>query len=164
LGEWKAGRPVIALHTNGDGFSGDGAGGRGDITMLDARAYQKGEYQVRADGFWGRGSSPPLNDPDVYAIFPYMSDQGISPGDAGCRNSLNEKGIHVWHERVGKSDGSLSNYIALNRPEIAYVNFEAERADDLAIGAEAQRIMIDAYLASCAALWDQPVAIPAQVR
>jgi hypothetical protein len=164
LGEWKAGRPVIALHTNSDGFSGDGAGGRGDITMLDARAYQNGKQQVRADGFWGTGSFPPLNDPDVYAIFPYRSDQGISPGDAGCRNSLNENGIHVWHERVGKSDGSLSNYIALNRPEIAYVNFEAERAADLSIAAGAQRIMIDAYLSTCAALWNQPISIPAQVR
>lgn len=164
LDQWKAGRPVIALHTNSDGFTGDGAGGRGDITMLDSRAYQRGEQQVRADGFLGKASVPPLNDPDVYAIIPYDANRGISDGEAACRGKLNEKGIHVWHERVGKSDGSLSNYIALNRPEIAYVNFEAERAADLSIGAEAQRIMIDAYLESCPALWNQPIAIPAQVR
>lgn len=164
LGEWKAGRPVIALHTNSDGFTGDGAGGRGDITMLDSRAFQSGKQQVRADGFLGKASIAPLNDPDVYAIIAYEADRGISDGEAACRDKLNEKGIHVWHERVGKSDGSLSNYIALNRPEIAYVNFEAERAADLSIGAEAQRIMIDAYLESCPALWNQPIAIPAQVR
>ncbi|MFN3749033.1 MAG: hypothetical protein ACK4SJ_10140 [Sphingorhabdus sp.] len=164
LGEWEAGRPVIALHTNSDGFAGDGAGGRGDITMLDSRAYQRGVQQVRTDGFLGIASAPPLNDPDVYAIIPYDADRGISDGEAACRGKLNEKGIHVWHERVGKSDGSLSNYIALNRPEIAYVNFEAERAADLSIGAEAQRLMIDAYLESCPALWNQPIAIPAQVR
>ncbi|HEX4873286.1 MAG TPA: hypothetical protein VFV06_00155 [Sphingorhabdus sp.] len=164
LGEWEAGRPVIALHTNSDGFAGDGAGGRGDITMLDSRAYQRGVKQVRTDGFLGIASAPPLNDPDAYAIIPYDANRGISDGEAACRGKLNEKGIHVWHERVGKSDGSLSNYIALNRPEIAYVNFEAERAADLSIGAEAQRIMIDAYLESCPALWNQPIAIPAQVR
>lgn len=164
LGEWKAGRPIIALHTNSDGFSGDGAGGRGDITMLDAGAYLNGERRVRRDGYLGSSSVAPLDDPDVYAIIPYHFARGISEGEVACRTALNRKGINVWHERVGKSDGSLSNYVALNRPEIAYINFEAQRDADLSSGAEAQRIMFEAYLAECSSLWNQPVAKPTMVR
>ena len=164
LGEWKAGRPIIALHTNGDGFSGDGAGGRGDITMLDARAFLSGERRARQDGYFAINPVPPLDDPDVYAIIPYHSAKGISRGEAACRTALNRKGINVWHERVGKSDGSLSNYVALNRPEIAYINFEAQRDADVSVGAEVQQIMFDAYLVECSALWHQPVANPITVR
>jgi hypothetical protein len=164
LGEWKAGRPIIALHTNSDGFSGDGAGGRGDITTLDARAYLNGDRRVRRDGYFGISPVEPLDDPDVYAIIPYHSARGISEGEVACRTALNRKGINVWHERVGKSDGSLSNYIALNWREVAYINFEAQRDVDLSVGAEAQQIMFDAYLAECSALWNQPVAGPTTVR
>ena len=160
LREWKAGRPVIALHTNGEGFSGDGRGGRGDITMLDARAYRDGIRKSRPDGYLGNGKFSALDDPDVYAILPYRAVSGISPAEAACRSALNGSGINVWHERVGLSDGSLSNYIALNRPEIAYVNFEAKREADLSIGAAAQRQMINAYLEQCGDLWNQPVAVP----
>ncbi|MFZ1477974.1 MAG: hypothetical protein WAT18_09535, partial [Sphingorhabdus sp.] len=47
------GQPIIALHTNGHGFSGDGKGGRGDITILDATAYAKGRIKPRAWGYFG---------------------------------------------------------------------------------------------------------------
>lgn len=164
LSGWKPGRPVIALHTNGDGFAGDGAGGRGDITMLDAQAFRRGRVQPRKDGHFGIKREPLLDDPDVFAILPYSSKLGISKSEEACRLGLNGRGIHVWHERVGRSDGSLSNYIVLNRPEIAYVNFEAERDEDLANGAAAHRLMSDAYLADCADLWHEPAALPATAR
>lgn len=77
---------------------------------------------------------------------------------------MNKAGVNVWHERVGRSDGSLSNYIALYRPQITYVNFEAERETDLTKAAEAQRLMIDAYLGNCALLWNQPVSAPVAER
>ncbi len=89
------------------------------------------------------------NDPDVYAILPYRADAGISAGDISCRTWLNKAGVHVWHERVRTSDGSLSNYVAINRPDIRYVNMEAKKGPDLSIAATAQGLMVDAYLAGC---------------
>ena len=164
LDAWKPGRPIIALHTNSHGFGGDGAGGRGDITMLDARAYARGEIRVRVDGYFGNSSVAILDNPDVYAILPYVATETISYGDTLCRNAMNQAGINVWHERVGRSDGSLSNYVALRHPDIDYVNFEAKREDDLSIGAETQRLMIDAYMEKCAGLWDQPIRAPVSGR
>lgn len=160
LNEWQLGHPLIALHTNSPGFSGDGAGGRGDITMLDANAYARGEVRTRSDGYFGDRSQAILDNPDVYAILPYFWEKGIPEKEIVCRGALNKAGINVWHERVKRSDGSLSNFVALRRPEIAYVNFEAEREDDLSIGAKAQGLMINAYLQKCAAIWSVPAAAP----
>ncbi|MGC1469855.1 MAG: hypothetical protein WA793_10775 [Sphingorhabdus sp.] len=158
LDAWKPGRPVIALHTNSHGFGGDGAGGRGDITMLDAKAYARGEIIARSDGYFGTRSVAILDNPDVYAILPYSATKAVSDGETLCRNAMNEAGINVWHERVGLSDGSLSNFVALQRPEIAYVNFEAKREDDLSTAAKAHGLMIDPYLQQCAAKWMAPSA------
>lgn len=149
LQEWQAGQPIIALHSNSPGFSGDGMGGRGDITMLDAGAFARGEMRVREDGYSGHNGNGPLDDPDVYAIIPYLASAGIGERDTACRRALNSAGVNVWHERVGRSDGSLSNYVALNRPEIFYVNFEVKYESDPTPGAEAQRLMIDAFLKLC---------------
>lgn len=154
------GQPIIALHTNGDGFSGDSKGGRGDITLLDAAAFRQGRVGIRDDGYAGQGEDPLLDDPDVYAILPYTAATDIAAADKKCRAALNAENINVWHEKVRRSDGSLSNYVALNLPLQAYVNFEAQRDDDLAPAAEAQRHMIDAYMKGCAPLGDQPTALP----
>lgn len=164
LDAWKPARPIIALHTNSHGFGGDGAGGRGDITMLDATAYARGEIRARADGYFGNRSVAGLDNPDVYAILPYVATKAISEGDVLCRGYLNAAGINMWHERVGRSDGSLSNHVALKRPDIAYVNFEAKREDDLSTAAKAQGLMIDAYLEKCAGLWGQPISAPISSR
>lgn len=145
----KAGQPVIALHTNSHGFSGDGEGGRGDITILDAAAYRRGLIQPRVDGYFGNQSVPELDDPDVYAILPYSRTRGMSDADVKCRQALNSAGANVWHERVGASDGSLSNYVALNLPDIRYMNAEAKRDDALEYAAKAQLLMVDVYLGSC---------------
>lgn len=144
-----AGQPIIALHTNSHGFSGDGEGGRGDISMLDARAYRQGIVHPRIGGHFGNGSVGLLDDPDIYAILPYSAAKGISETDILCRSALNAAGAHVWHERVGTSDGSLSNYIALNLPDVRYLNAEAKRDDALSVAAEAQRAIVDTYLAKC---------------
>ncbi len=160
LDAWKPARPIIALHTNSHGFGGDGAGGRGDITMLDATAYARGEIRARADGYFGNRSVAILDNPDVYAILPYVATKAISDGEIQCRHAMNQAGINMWHERVGRSDGSLSNFVALRRPEIAYVNFEAKREDDLSIGVKAHGLMIDAYLQKCAAIWSVPADAP----
>jgi hypothetical protein len=164
LKQLRPNQPVIALHSNSPGFAGDGRGGRGEITMFDADAYAAGLVRIRENGFLAHRNVVGLADPDVYAIMPYRAGTPISNGDAQCRASLNAAGVNVWHERVEWSDGSLSNYLSLNRPEIAYANFEVKRERDIAIGADAQKLMIDAYLASCSALWNKPVSGPAIAR
>ena len=121
-----AGQPVIALHTNGPGFSGDGKGGRGDITILDRSAYAKGQVKPRAWGHFGGGSNPNQTDHDTLGLVAWLASKGAPDAKAvACRIALNQSGMHFWHERVERSDGSLSNYLALYSPEIAYFNAEA---------------------------------------
>jgi hypothetical protein len=145
LDQHLSGQPIIALHTNMPGYGK----GRGDISILDAKAALKGKRQPRKDGYFGIGSGALLRDPDVYAILPYAAQNGISSDAHTCRTRLNAKGVNVWHERVGTSDGSLSNYIALQRPDINYVNAEAKREIDLTQATAAHGLMVDAYLMGC---------------
>lgn len=144
------GQPVIALHTNGPGFAGDGKGGRGDITILDAAAYAKGRIKPRAWGHFGNGSNAKLTDHDTLGLVAWLASKGTPDAKAvACRIALNQSGVHFWHERVVRSDGSLSNYLALYRPEIAYFNAEARAEADLSIAAEKHGLMVAAYLANC---------------
>jgi hypothetical protein len=57
--------------------------------------------------------------------------------------------VHVWHEYVSTSDGSLSNYVKLSLPDVPYVNMESRRDADIQIAAERHRLMIAAYLNGC---------------
>lgn len=142
------GEPIVALHTNSPGFGR----GQGDITILDAESAARGINHPRKDGHFGSNPPPLLDDPDSYAIIPYRGK--IAEADVQCRNALTARGVHVWHERVGKSDGSLSNYVALNLPTIRYVNMESRREADLSVAAERHRLMIAAYLDGCGASGD----------
>ncbi|MGL5838468.1 MAG: hypothetical protein ACRCY3_08215 [Sphingorhabdus sp.] len=162
LGQWRIGQPVIALHTNSPGFAGDGSGGRGHISMVDTDT--QGNMRIREGGYLGNRSVAVLNDPDVHAILPYRAEMPVNEANDRCRNALNAAGVNVWHESVGETDGSLSNYIMLNRPYIAYVNFEAKRETDLGPAATAQGLMIDAYLANCSSLWNKPASGPTSAR
>jgi hypothetical protein len=71
-----------------------------------------------------------------------------------CRKALGEAGVHVWHEPVSKSDGSLSNYTVLENVALPYVNMESRRETDLTLASERHRLMIDAYLSGCNPLRD----------
>ncbi len=161
LAQRPQGQPVIALHTNSPGFGGDGGEGAGEISIYDPYAFSNGILAPRADGFFGNRKITALNDPDVYAILPYRFGTGITPDQWQCRQALTGSGVNVWHERTYSSDGSLSNHLTVNQLDIAYVNFEAKRESDLSVAAGAQTLMIDAYLAGCASLWNKPVAAPA---
>jgi hypothetical protein len=144
LDELRAGQPIIALHTNSPGYGR----GQGDITILDVKAAGKGKMRSRKDGHFGRNQLSSLADPDSYAIIPYLPTKP-NDADVSCRNGLVEEGINVWHERVEKSDGSLSNFVALQMPAVRYVNMESRREIDLAIAAERHRLMVAAYIKSC---------------
>jgi hypothetical protein len=138
------GQPIIALHTNTVGYGR----GQGDITILDTVAAARSKFLPRSDGFFGGNGPAPLKDYDTYAIIPYRPPT-IAQSDVHCRNALIGEGVHVWHERVDRSDGSFSNYVALNMPVTKYVNMESRREADLAIAAERHRLMISAYLKGC---------------
>lgn len=136
-------QPIIALHTNG-------AGAAGDFSLLDIGAYRNGKVQLRRGAYQGRNPTPLMDNHDTLGLIAYPAkDGGPSAMSVACRNALNEAGINFWHERVDKSDGSLSNYLALERPDIPYFNAESREEMDLAVSAARHAIMIDAYLEQC---------------
>ena len=144
LDQRPAGQPVIALHTNSPGFGP----GKGEITILDAAAANKGKIRPRKNGYFGGVGPALLKDHDSYAILPFVAPK-IQENDARCRKALVQAGVHVWHEAVGKSDGSLSNYAVLEKADILYVNMESRRETNLKIASERHRLMVDAYLKGC---------------
>jgi hypothetical protein len=144
LDQLPAGQPVVALHTNSPGFGK----GRGEITMVDAGSAATGATRVRFGGHFGKAAKPPLDNYDTYAIIPYAPPKP-SAADEHCRASMVESGVHVWHERVDRSDGSFSNYVAQKLPDVRYVNMESRRESDLNLAAERHRLMIEAYLNGC---------------
>ena len=151
LDQRPIGQPIVALHTNSHGFSGDGHGGRGQITILDAAAYRRGVIAPRSGGYLAIDPTPDMANYDTLGLTAYLGrDKTPDEGAVDCRDTITKAGIHFWHERVNKSDGSMSNYLALNRPDIAYFNAESREEVDLAIAAARHKIMIDAYLTGCA--------------
>jgi hypothetical protein len=143
-------QPVIALHTNSPGFDGDGQGGSGNITILDTSAYRYGNIRPRAGGMLAVNQPPELNNYDTLGIIPYPTIAGAPNKKTGvCALGLSNAGLHLWVENVGRSDGSLSNYIILNRPEIPYFNAESRRETDLIIASTRHMLMVSAYLKTC---------------
>jgi hypothetical protein len=144
------GQPIIALHTNSPGFSGDEQGGRGEITALDRDAYRRGETKPRKDAIFAVTPQPDMANYDTLGLTAYLA-RGSKPGDASarCGQAIANAGVHFWHERVSVSDGSMSNYLILNRPDIRYFNAESRAEVDLALAAARHRVMIKAYLDGC---------------
>lgn len=143
-------QPVIALHTNAPGFSGDGQKGHGEITVLDRDAYQRGSLKPRNGALFAVSPQPYMANYDTLGLTAYLGSSG-RPGDtsAACGRSIANAGVHFWHERVSVSDGSMSNYIALNHPDISYFNAESRAEVDLAVAAARHDVMIKAYLDGC---------------
>jgi hypothetical protein len=158
LGQRAAGQPVIALHTNSPGFSGDGKDGRGEITILDAGAWVRGKMQPRPDGHFAISPAVEMANYDTLGLTAYLSREGKPAANAiACRNAMNSAGVHFWHERVTRSDGSMSNFLALNYPSIAYFNAESRLEVDLGLAAARHKVMVAAYLNGCVKSGDQPV-------
>lgn len=150
LDQRHEGQPVLALHTNSHGFTGDGQGGRGEITILDAKAYQRGQTRARAGGYFAVDPKPEMGNYDTLGLTAYLSRNGGPDGQAVlCQVAMTSAGTHFWHERVERSDGSMSNYLALRHPDIAYFNAESRDEVDLALSAARHKVMVDAYLKGC---------------
>lgn len=123
--------PIIALHTNDRGFSGDGAGGAGTISMLRPlpgnRAYPAARPIPAA--------SP--NDTMVFvaSLVPKERDGTLGP----LVDRLNDKGINVMYEQVTATgnDCSFSHYAALNHLR-NYFNVEVVNGDG-----ETQKRIVD---------------------
>ena len=143
-------RPVIALHTNSPGFSGDGHGGSGDTTILDRSAFRRGRAAPRAGAVLATNPQPAMANYDTLGLAAFPERQ-IRPTPAAdrCGIAIAQAGIHFWHESVRASDGSMSNYLALNRPEIPYFNAESRTERDHAVAAARHRQIIAAYLRNC---------------
>ena len=158
LSQRRAAQPVIALHTNSPGFSGDGHGGRGEITILDVAAFQQHKLQPRSGGYFAVKPTAEMANYDTLALSAYLSQRGNPAADSiACRIAMTGAGVHFWHERVGQSDGSMSNYLALKQPDFAYLNAENRLETDLDIASARYQVMISAYLKGCSKSWDQPV-------
>ena len=150
LDQRPAGQPIIALHTNSPGFSGDGKGGRGDITIVDKAAYRRGVTSAREGGLLAVSPTEAMSNFDTLGLTAYRAQDGSPSSSAQeCGRKIANYGVHFWHERVAQSDGSMSNFLILNRPDIAYFNAESRAEIDLAVAASRHKTMIDAYLVHC---------------
>ena len=158
LSQRPTGQPVIALHTNSPGFSGDGRGGNGEITMLDVAAFKRGKIQPRSGGYFAMKPTADMANYDTLALTAYLAqnDKPAVPAIA-CRNAMTKAGVHFWHERVGQSDGSMSNYLTIKYPDIAYLNAESRLEPNLDVASKRHQLMVAAYLKGCAKSWNQPV-------
>ncbi|MEM1038392.1 MAG: hypothetical protein AAGI12_02855 [Pseudomonadota bacterium] len=102
----QSGQPIIALHSNANGYSGNG--GSGTISIRRKSSIMRAFASRRAKGA--------LADEDnillVAARRPVESDRRLRK----LVNDFNNKGVHVIAELVtpGKNDCSLSNYVVLN--------------------------------------------------
>lgn len=149
----RAPRAIVALHTNAAGFDpslatcgGSGetdraGGGSGGISILLCNdTYTPRPAATRS---W------PWDDDDSVVIAPYLA--AGAPGDGWCQRKLIAGNFNVTFEKVGASDGSLSNYAALRG--LPYLNFETRElgADEAGIAAAGQRLtaMVDAAMIRC---------------
>lgn len=127
---WRTDQPIVALHTNEQGYEGDKQGGKGHISMAKAprsampfRSLKPVESRSPDDALvFVASTRAPKEDPNL----------------AQFVNGLNERGVNVLYEVVSaKNDCSMSNYAALSGIR-NYVNVEVVHGD-----AAAQKRMID---------------------
>lgn len=124
--------PVLAMHNNRDGWSGNG--GSGTISLWSERADLSAHP--------GRGSGR-LRDEDnlvfVIGTRPLSADPALKHRVA----ALNASGLNVMHKQLGAAnfDCSLSDYVARHRLG-EYYNVEAEHGDR-----QTQQQMVERLLA-----------------
>ncbi|MGE0339080.1 MAG: hypothetical protein AB7O79_04300 [Xanthobacteraceae bacterium] len=135
----RKGQPVIALHTNKEGFDLipelDEKKSKGNVSIGIPRKEDSNITEFPAARPM-RARSP--NDTLIYVASSLPPE--ADPQAARFTAALNAVGIHVLYEHVKENDCSLSNYAVLRK--IPYVNIEV--VDNDATGA--QQRMIDAVM------------------
>ncbi len=120
--------PYLALHSNRNGHRNNGGEGTVSMRVTDTHtlSFPAGTIKI--------GRNKGLGDEDSLV---YLSGRDL---DRKKINALNAKGLNVKFELVNgrANDNSMSNYIALHRSGIGYVNIEAEDGD-----VSTQKKMID---------------------
>ncbi len=125
--------PYLSLHSNADGFSGDGRGGRGTISILKSSQTIK-SFPAYKDIF--RGKRGGLKDEDSLV---YIAGALPNPPEKKLK-ALLKSGLNVRYEIVSPqtNDCSISNYIVLEKKSQNYYNIEVEHGDR-----KTQKEMID---------------------
>lgn len=119
---WSEGEPIIALHTNDRGYAGDGAGGKGGISIdkpLPGNIPFKAHRQINA-------KSPS----DTLVFVASLARPDDDPSLKRFVDALTAEGVNVLYEVTSKqrNDCSMSNYAAL-RDIRGYVNVEVVHGD-----------------------------------
>ena len=127
LARRRPGQPVIALHTNLPGFSAE-------LPACDTQQHGSGagtiSIRLCSDLYRptpSRSQRWPFDDEDTVAIAPVLAANPDTP--TWCEAAMRDADFNMIQERVGSSDGSLSNYAVARA--LPYVNFETrERGSD----------------------------------
>lgn len=141
---------IVALHTNAAGF---------DPALKPCpgqpRSNGSGDISVRlcTSRFSPRSAARPVwpfDTEDTLALVPHLA--GGDPFGGFCARQLAALDFNIVYERVGQSDGSLSNYAAQHG--IDYINFETRDLGDgapgIAQGRDRLVRMIDRMMDRCA--------------
>jgi hypothetical protein len=123
---WRSkNEPIVALHTNEQGYKGDGQGGLYGISMAQPIP---GTVAFRAT------TTPIGASPDDTMVFvASLEKPDKDPGLMTFVNALRSQGVNVIYEIVkrDRNDCSMSNYATLKGMH-DYVNIEVVRTDGAA--------------------------------
>ena len=128
--------PYLSLHSNSNGFRGDGKGGGGTISILKKSRVTKSYPAYKKILKAKRGG---LADED-YLV--YIAGRASNPPKSKL-NSLLKAGLNVKYEIVSpkSNDCSMSNFVVLGKRSTNYYNIEVENGDN-----KTQKVMIDKLL------------------
>ena len=116
--------PYLALHSNSNGFRGDGKGGRGTISILKSSRITKA-YRAYKDILQTKRGG--LADEDSLV---YIAGRAKNPPKQKLAKLLRE-GLNVKYEVVSpkSNDCSMSNFVVLGKKSTKYYNIEVEHND-----------------------------------
>lgn len=136
LRDWSGQHPIISLHSNAPGILGDGAEGRGSISMLRPKRHQRA-FPALLDPH-----HPRLTDPDNL-IFITGPGPAPSPVQANLIHRMQGAGLNVLFSQVTPmtQDCSLSDFLTLRGQSDLYFNVEVEEGDNPSAITLARRLL-----------------------
>lgn len=129
LRDWNAAYPVIALHSNWDGYAGAGGLGTISINLNDDKMIP----------FPSAVAEGRFADEDTIAMLVGTVDPAASSNAEAAIDWFNRHGVHVIYRLVTPENNgcTLADYVTLNRLG-SYINLEVEHGD-----ASTQAVLID---------------------